>query len=129
MNQESRIEHQERGDVAVFMTLIMLGIMVASSLLLSAILARQLRATQDALDSERAFYATNAGLEAALYEVSQRYQTDASVSGAIAYTGSESGEAGYAAEAQTMGGGTCFKAFGNFRQERRKIAVGPAECP
>src|SRR5688572_21676640 len=63
-------QRRQRGDVAIYMALLIMSIMVSSAILFSSILARQFRATEDAVASERAFYSANSGIEQGLYHLS-----------------------------------------------------------
>ncbi|MEX1997887.1 MAG: hypothetical protein WEA04_04425 [Candidatus Andersenbacteria bacterium] len=129
--------HQQRGDIAIYMSLIMLAIIVSSAILFSIILARQIRATTDAISSERAFYAANSGLEQGLYELSLFAQESTPLTGAVEY-GSvpDTSTAGYEGEAKYLpsdGITPCVQVTGRFPdgnafQEERRLRLGPGEC-
>ena len=61
------VSHKERGDIALYISLIILLSTTAMLLTLSATTIRQLRATRDISTSERALYTAETGVEALLY--------------------------------------------------------------
>lgn len=52
-----------RGDVAIYISVMLLTIMLSGVLVMSLILSRQIRATRNVLTTERAAYAAHSGLE------------------------------------------------------------------
>lgn len=61
---------KNRGDIALYTTLIVSGAIIASALILTSILSQQAKFTHDIISSERAFYAANTGYEEGLYKLS-----------------------------------------------------------
>lgn len=53
----------QRGDVSIYLSLILLTTMLTGAIVMSTILARQIRANQDVLKAERAFYTAYSGFE------------------------------------------------------------------
>lgn len=70
MNKKSDYRLSERGVVTVYMSLIIVIIMVASTLILTDVVARQFRSSSDVELTERAFYAASSGFEHAAYLIS-----------------------------------------------------------
>lgn len=133
----------ERGDVTVYLALTMLSIMLAGALLMSVILIAQLRSTEDAVDSERAFYAANTGMEHGFYELSLFAQPGPiQINDVIEYGGNDpfaayDVQAGYASDFITpciaVVGGYPVKAGQSYpddapQAQERRLAVGPAGC-
>lgn len=61
------LAHRERGDISVYAALVITTIMLLGALVLASILSQQIGSTEDALSSERAFYAAVAGAEELKY--------------------------------------------------------------
>ena len=125
----------QRGDVAIYIALMMLSIMLSGALLYSLILARQIRATGAAVDSERAFYAANTGLEHSLYLVTRQFQENIdSVTGTVVYpvVPGEVAESEATYEAQgsynVTTGTVCLHSRGNYRVQRRNIELTDPGC-
>lgn len=133
----------QAGDVTVYIALIMLGIMVSGALLLSTILMTQFRSTQDIVESERAFYAANSGMERGFYELSL-FATPGPISlnDSLPYdtNGLQAAfdvRAGYAADGITP----CINVVGGYpvragqtypgnapQAQERRLSVGPSDC-
>ncbi len=74
----------QQGVAAVYLMLLILLIVTSSAIAISSVLSRQLRLTERNIDSERAFYAANSGVEEALFLLVQ--QNEAGGSGVIEVT-------------------------------------------
>lgn len=125
----------ERGDIAIYTSLLMLSIILSSALVMSLVLVRQLRQTRDAIDSERSFYAANSGLEHGLYLLakdptrafsSKFLPVEGSVSyGAASASGTYRGIGAYKEERDDT---LCVRVTGFFRGERRTVQLGADDC-
>ena len=134
---------REKGDVSVYLALTMLGIMLSGALLMSVILINQLRSTEDVVDSERAFYAANTGVEHGFYELSLFAQPGPiQINGIIEYDSNDPRaaydvQAGYASDFVTpclaVAGGYPIKDGQSYPDnapaaQERRLSVGPARC-
>ncbi len=141
-----RLSSRERqqGDISIYIAITVVAIMASALLLFSGLLIGQLSTTHDVIDSERAFYAANAGLERGLYELSL-FATPAPIpivdrieygeaNAAAVFVGSGA----YAADGVTP----CIQVTGAYpvregqvypstapQAQERRLRVGPADCP
>lgn len=67
--------HAPRGDIAIYVALLVMTITLAGAVVLSGLLARQIRLGRSVVINERSFYAANSGLEHILYELNRKPQT------------------------------------------------------
>ena len=130
--------HLNRGDISLFLVLIIGTTMLGSAVLLSLILARQVSLSEDLEASERAFYAASAGVEKGFYDLALAIKAAgganapadipmSNITGTIVYTaGGE--EATFDGRIFRKGGTTCGIITGKFREETRRIQIGPDEC-
>src|SRR3989344_3016268 len=83
----SSIKYQvsSTGDISVYMALVILLVLTSSAIVLSGILSKQIRLSQDIASSERAFYAANTGLEQALHTLANTDEFTFSASETIPY--------------------------------------------
>jgi hypothetical protein len=139
----ARNTRHQRGDISIYLALTIITIMISSALLLSVILITQLRSTEDIVESERAFYAANSGLERAFYELSL-FATPGPIplNETLSYgdnipQAAFDGQAGYAADGITP----CVAVSGGYpvrdgqtypgnapQAQERRLSVGPADC-
>lgn len=135
--------NSQAGDVTVYIALIMLGVMLSGALLLSTILMTQLRSTEDIVESERAFYAANTGVERAFYELSLFATPDLiSLNDTVPYD-TDGPQAAYDARARYTADGLtpCINVVGaspvkpgqsypgNAPQaQERRLSAGPSDC-
>ncbi|MBI3256042.1 MAG: hypothetical protein HYZ63_03670 [Candidatus Andersenbacteria bacterium] len=130
------IKHRsQRGDIAVYVALIVITVLLSGALLLSGILSRQARFASNIVHNERAFYAADSGVEATLYELKNNIDLgDASVSrvsGEIEYSGQKASFTGSgnltvsADQARTL---ACVSSSGSFASESRQLVTGPQGC-
>ena len=119
----------QRGDASILVALIVAAIFLASAVVLSGILARQIPLTATIVLSEQALYAANSGLEEAFYRVSVVGNEFADVrDGVVAYT--DGREATYMSCGQRGEEGVLeAKSEGVFRDEERRLARGAINCP
>lgn len=130
-----------RGDISLYLTIIISLTMLGSALLLGLILARQISLTEDLLASERAFYAATAGQEKAYYLMALEIKKPGAppfpadlgplpVSGDVSYnfTGVTEVATYTGTIARQNGGQICGEIEGHIRGEARRIQIGPDPC-
>lgn len=133
----------QRGDITIYMALTMIAIMGSSLLLFSGILVGQLKTAHDVVESERAFYAANSGLERGLYELSL-FATPApfAIEDTLTYAEANAravyqGTASY----DTDGLSPCIRVVGAYpvrtdqsypdnapQAQERRLSLGPPDC-
>lgn len=105
--QALRQHSLERGDVAIYTALIVVGMMVSGAIALGIILSQQIPRTYELQASERSFYAAVAGREQALFLYVKRGSSDIILDETITYTdGNHSVYKGKIAN-RNIGGGEC----------------------
>jgi len=118
----------QQGDVAVYIAVVMLMIMLSSTIVLSGILARQIRLTIDTVDTEKAFYAADTALEEGRYGLSKLFLPAVELEnreimyddGEIAY---------YDIDVDSVDDGdACGIVEGRFRRLKRRLSVGAPGC-
>ena len=126
-------QSSQRGATAIYIALLVALLMLSAALVLTSVLTRQVRLTQNVVSSERAFYAANSGVEEALYQLVQQTlageQGNVSIAdGEIEY---EDATATYSVEARTNIEGpsaqACISSLGEYQGDQRRISLGPAE--
>jgi len=133
-----RQHNNQRGDIAVYTALVVLGVILSSALVFSLILVRQLRATEDAIESEQAFYLANSGLEQGFYALTKHPATaftdqiieikETDFPGEfIPARSTFRGEAVCTFTAE--GCQPCVRIEGTFRDVKRRIELLPGSCP
>lgn len=70
-NRVSGLKREERGS-ALLVALLIMGVLIAVSMALSALILRELYITRGFLDSGRAYYAAESGVEISLYNLENR---------------------------------------------------------
>lgn len=126
---------QARGDVAIYVAMLMLIVVTSSALLLSGLLSQQLRFSQEVVSSERAFYAANSGVEHALYLLAQANQAGNSletveIEGEVPYeeeTAVYEGAAELVLSEDLTTATPCVKSTGSFRDQVRRLILLPPE--
>lgn len=130
-------DNLQRGDVAVYMALMISFILLSSALVFSLILARQIRATEDVVESERSFYAANSGLEHLQYVLTKGWNNAYSATiitrpdpgpGIIEYSGGEQAEYTARGKYDAENESSCAQADGTFRNEKRRLQIGLGDC-
>jgi hypothetical protein len=116
----------QRGDISIYIALLLVSIFLTSALIFNGILVRQLQVARTMLDSERAFFAADAGLEEGLYQLSEKFQPLYRKQGQVDYQqGAGTESALYDIEVckdndnQSHG-----RVVGTVRNQRRAISVG-----
>ncbi len=130
--------YSSKGSVALYIVLIMSLFMMLSALILMNSLSRQTRISREVIDSERAFYGANAGIEQVLFELGEKSETgdvsgDILVEDVVEYDGGSKvtyRATGYIvstnAGARTV---PCIISTGKYNQEERIVERKPAaEC-
>lgn len=130
-----------RGDISLYLTIIISLTMLGSALLLGLILARQISLTRDIFASERAFYAATTGQEEAYYRMALESKKPGApvfpadlgplnVSGDVVYnfTGVTEVATYSGTIARKNGGQICGAMEGQFKGETRRIQIGPDPC-
>lgn len=128
----------QRGDIAIYTAVIVVTIMLSGALAMGTILSRQIPATAQLLDAERAFYAANGGREQGFFIIAKQGNSAGQVlNQRINYSNSD---AVYTGKLQlktiTIGGKPidfpCGIIEGTFNSLKRRIAVGAdpeTNCP
>ncbi len=131
----------ERGDISIYITLLVGLMILGSAVLVSLILARQLTLTQDLVASERAYYAANAGVEEGFYRLAIALRTSPGgdidplyAPGQVEYVQYNPIQVAHYEEStdnnniQLIGGVVCGYIRGRFAEEQRFIFVGQGAC-
>ena len=123
----------QRGDVAIYIAVVMLMIMLSATIVLSGILSRQIKLTIDAVDTEKAFYAADTALEEGRYGLSKLFLSSINLDegGQIEYVDLR-GVSEFATYGIAIGndleGNLCGQLEGRFRGFERRISVGETGC-
>lgn len=119
--------YQQRGDIALYLSLFLLMVITTAVIALNGILSSQIRSTNDIISSERALYAADTGLEQAFYRVQHQNATDAltDVDETVDYPGGEQVHyRGRYYGRQVEGVNTaCVKLYGEYRGVQRILAT------
>lgn len=128
-NKYTHYSH-ERGDVAIYIALVILLIITSSALIFNAIFLRQIRQSRQFVSSTQAFYAANTGLEQALYLLATREELYFEDDGEIVREDETAATFSFKAQAIEREGRRvpCVLSIGRSGSETRKIFTGPAEC-
>ncbi len=125
----------ERGDISIYVALIMVTVLLSGALLFSGVLARQARFATNIVNNERAFYTADSGIEATLYDLKQKVDlgdtSTSKVSGEIKYNdqkASFSGEGSLFTSADQLTTQACVSSTGTFERESRQLVTGPEGC-
>lgn len=130
-------EHTEmmRGDIAIYIALVILIIITSSVIILSGILSLQPRATRAVTNSERALYAANTGLEHALFLLTKSELDPNDVEGIVGTVAYDESDAEYTIEGAAIIVRTdtrelCISVIGSYQDETRRLFTGPSstEC-
>jgi hypothetical protein len=134
------MKHSIRGDISLFIVVVVSSLMLGSAILLGLISARQSSLTQDLVASERAFYAASTGLERGFYLLALTIQDQggpsapadiplADFQGTVDYTlNGITASACYSGNISRVGGAACGEITGHFSGEQRRVQIGPAGC-
>lgn len=120
---------RQRGDVSVYLALMMVLIMVSAVLVLNAVLTKQIRLTHDVVATERALYAANSGLEEIFYALAVQKQSSYEITTPVSIP-YDTAAAFYTGTGTLLQNGeVCAAATGTYGAETRRLAVGTANCP
>ncbi len=112
-----------RGSAAIYIILMMFLMMTSSAIILSGVLSKHSRASQDYLSSERAFSAANTGMERTLYDVARSAPNDKKTNTDGLIYGTEN--ATYSSKGLlTSSGSPCVVSVGTYRDVVRRVAIG-----
>lgn len=125
----------EKGAIAIYLALLVTIVILSGALLQSGILSQQIRFSTDILQNERAFYASDSGIEATLFDLEKKIQqgdlSDSTLDGSISYEGQE---ATFHATGRVMivddqsRTTACVASTGISGRENRRTAVGTQDC-
>lgn len=122
----------EAGDIAIYISLIMLMIFLTGGIVLSLVLSRQMRSVTNILSSERAFYAAGSASEQMFYRMANLPQlyfqgNPVALSGTIDYSGDL---AGFSIDglADQDTGAVSYCSVGSFRALKRRLIAGSYQC-
>lgn len=124
-------QQKNRGDVALYVALVVMTIMLAGAVVMSGLLARQIKLGRSVVTTERAFYGAYSGLEQALYEFVANNKTEA-ISGTINYTNSDSSpgdEVTYCSSALKEADQLCAYSSGELGSDQRRVTLLGPGCP
>ncbi len=126
---------KERGAVAIYLALLVTIIILSGALLQSGILAQQIRFSTDILENERAFYISDSGIEATLFDLEKKIGqgdfSDSAIDGSISYGEKEAtfNATGRIIVSDDQSRTTaCVESTGISGRESRRTAVGNQDC-
>ncbi len=117
------------GSISIYIVLVVMLLVTSSAIILSSLLSRQIRISQDIIASERAFYAAGSGVEEMLHALVQLNQSGTGNildidDGLIEY---EEGDATYKVSgalflsASTASARPCVNSVGTYRTQDRRV--------
>lgn len=125
----------QRGDIAVYIALMVVTVLLSGALIFSSILARQARFAANIVHNERAFYAADSGVEAALYDLKAKIDlgdtTKSRVTGEVSYKDAKAkfeALGGLSTSADQLRTLACVTSSGSFGSETRQLVTGPEGC-
>jgi Tfp pilus assembly protein PilX len=120
----------ERGDIALYVTLVVVSIVTSAAVIMSGILSQQIRLSRTVIDTERAFYAANSGLEHALYLLARKNtptQAGAPLTGELLYDGDT--PARFRSSATLLQNSQpCAQSQGDFKNSIRRVSLSGDTC-
>jgi hypothetical protein len=123
---------KNRGDVAIYTSLLVMTIMLAGAVVMGGLLARQIRLGRSVITTERAFYGAYSGLEQALYEVVVNNKSDP-ITGTVDYTnpdGTAADPVEYKSSASKLTNGQlCAFSSGQLGSDQRRVTLRGPGCP
>lgn len=133
------VKVHSRGDISLFIVLVVGVMLLGSAVLLGLILARQNSLTHDLVASERAFYAASAGVEKGFYELALAIRAAGGaaappdiplndIAGMVDYGPGGITSGSYEGNISRVNGQTCGTVVGTFAGEQRRIQIGPDGC-
>lgn len=123
----------QRGDIALYVAVVIIGLMLASAMGMALIIVQQIKASKDVVASERAFYAASTAQEEALYRFGHDpYPETLNILGDIPYETlpGQRGSATYISEQAVRypDGSVCIRTVGSFNGKERRLARGGNAC-
>jgi len=133
MNKPLPKRTAERGDVSLFIAILVITIVTSSTIVLASLLARQTHLNQDIVASERALSAANSGMEQAFYA---RLKSGHDALGPTAIhdsvTYSDGSTATYTADGYarpgTSGDELCAHSLGEYGGNQRRLESVTSAC-
>lgn len=126
---------KDRGDISIYIAILMVTVLLSGALVFSSILSRQARFASNIVHNERAFYAADSGIEATLYDLKNKIDSgDESVSkveSEIPYGNEKAtfvSEGVLSTSADQNRTQACVKSRGTFGRESRDLITGPEGC-
>jgi Tfp pilus assembly protein PilX len=127
--------NSQQGDIAIYVALIMVTVLLSGAFVFSSVLSRQARYATNVVQNERAFYSADSGIEATLYELKAKLDlNDVSVSevkGDIEYKENKArfvGQGNLSLTTDQLTTQACVSSTGTFDRESRQLVTGPASC-
>ncbi len=135
------MNNHSKGDISVYIVIVVGMMILGSAVLLSLILARQISLTEDLVASERAFYVASTGTEEGFYRLALQIKKQGGsaaapadiaqpdLSGSVTYDlNGVAHEGKYEGNISRVGSAVCGSATGRFMGEQRRIQIGPTNC-
>lgn len=124
---------KNRGDVAIYIALLVMTIMLAGAVVMSGLLARQIRLGRSVIVGERSFYAANSGLEHIFFELNKNNppkDTDITTS-PIDLSYSDGTTAAYQSHGQVLtSGAVCAYSSSQYQNDLGRLrSRGNENCP
>src|SRR3989344_6516787 len=126
---------KDRGDISIYIAILMVTVLLSGALVFSSILSRQARMASNIVNNERAFYAAGSGIEATLYDLKNKIDLgDTSVSNVQSDISYDTGKATFRAKgvlstsADQVRTLACVASSGSFASESRQLVTGPQGC-
>jgi Tfp pilus assembly protein PilX len=120
-----------QGSAVIYIVLLMLLMMTSAAIVLSGVLSKHIRASDNYLSSERAFAGANSSIENMLYVLAQ--QGESSISGDVGKGEIEYGDskAVYTGSGCIIDGAPHLSGSGEYRSLVRRIEIGggTGDCP
>lgn len=125
----------QEGAVAIYIALVITLLMLSGALVQSAVLSRQIRESRDVTQNERAFYASDSGIEAVLFDLKTKSAnedtTPTTLEDIIEYGDQTAtfSAVGRVVETEDQTRSVpCIESVGTFGAETRRTALGQPGC-
>lgn len=135
MKPNQQMRNKQQGDIAVYVALMVVTVLLSGALIFSGIITRQARLATNIVNNERAFYTADSGVEATLYDLKNKIDLgDTSVShvsGDIEYAGQKAtfnASGNLSTSADQSRTQACVGSSGSFASESRQLVTGPQGC-
>lgn len=127
------IQPKNRGDVALYVALLVMTIMLAGAVIMGGLLARQIKLGRSVVTTERAFYGAYSGLEHALYELVASDDVETGeITGTVSYTdsdGSQGDTVNYTSSGIKTVDQLCAFSSGKLGSHQRRVTLRGPGCP